>query len=81
MLEAGIEMIKDHPLLGVGPANVKEAYAIYKKQDAPRSRPPHLHNNAVQLWAERGILGLAAYLLLLGLVLRECVRGWPGVWS
>lgn len=78
MLEAGVEMIKDHPLLGVGPANVKEVYALYKKHDAPRSRPAHLHNNVVQLWAERGILGLSAYLLLLVLFLRECVRGWKG---
>jgi O-antigen ligase len=78
MLEAGVEMIKDRPLLGVGTGNVKESYALYKKSDAPRSRPPHLHNNAVQLWAERGILGLASYLLLLALFLRECVRGWRG---
>jgi O-antigen ligase len=75
MLEAGAEMIRDFPLLGVGPANVKEVYAIYRKQDAPRARPPHLHNNVVQLWAERGILGLAAYILLLALFLRECLRG------
>jgi O-antigen ligase len=78
MLEAGAEMIRDFPLLGVGPANVKEVYAIYRKQDAPRARPPHLHNNIVQLWAERGILGLSAYLLLLALFLRECVRGRHG---
>ena len=84
MIEAGVEMIKDYPVLGVGPANVKESYALYRKQDAPRARPPHLHNNVVQLWAERGILGLASYLLLLGLFLRECVRGWNGpdrVWA
>jgi O-antigen ligase len=78
MLEAGVEMIKDHPVLGVGPANVKEQYSIYRRHDAPRPRPPHLHNNVVQLWAERGILGLAAYLLLLALFLRECVKGWHG---
>ncbi|HEX8169262.1 MAG TPA: O-antigen ligase family protein [Thermoanaerobaculia bacterium] len=78
MLEAGVEMIRDHPLLGVGPANVKEVYALYRKQDAPRARPPHLHNNVVQLWAERGILGLGAYLLLLALFLRECARAWRG---
>jgi O-antigen ligase len=78
MLEAGVEMIRDFPLLGVGPANVKEVYAIYRKQDAPRVRPPHLHNNVVQLWAERGILGLAAYILLLALFLRECLRGRHG---
>ncbi|HEX9986161.1 MAG TPA: O-antigen ligase family protein [Thermoanaerobaculia bacterium] len=80
MLEAGVEMIRDYPLLGVGPANVKEVYPLYKKHDAPRFRPPHLHNNVVQLWAERGILGLVAYLMLLVLFLRECARGWrsPG---
>jgi O-antigen ligase len=76
MAEAGMEMIKDYPLLGVGPANVKEVYALYRKQDAPRPRPPHLHNNVIQLWAERGILGLAAYVTLLGLFIRECARAW-----
>jgi len=84
MVEAGVEMIRDFPLLGVGPANVKEFYSLYRKQDAPRARPPHLHNNIVQLWAERGILGLAAYILLLALFLRECVRAWNGpkrVWA
>lgn len=78
MLEAGGEMIRDFPLLGVGPANVKEAYSIYRRHDAPRARPPHLHNNVVQLWAERGILGLGAYILLLALFFRECIRGWRG---
>ena len=76
MLEAGVEMIRDHPVLGVGPANVKDSYALYRKHDAPRPRPPHLHNNVIQLWAERGILGLAAYLLLLALFLRECAKAW-----
>ena len=76
MLEAGGEMIRDYPLLGVGPANVKEIYPLYKKHDAPRFRPPHLHNNVVQIWAERGIVALCAYLLFLGLFLRECARAW-----
>jgi O-antigen ligase len=84
MLEAGTEMIRDHPVFGVGLTNVKETYALYRKHDAPRPRPPHLHNNVVQLWAERGILGLASYLLLLALFLRECIGGWNGphrVWA
>ena len=78
MAEAGIEMIKDYPVLGVGPANIKEVYPLYRKPDAPRFRPPHLHNNVIQLWAERGILGVTAYLLFLILFLRECLRGWHG---
>jgi len=78
MVQAGVEIIKDNPTLGVGPANIKEVYPLYRKPDAPRFRIPHLHNNVVQLWAERGIVGLAAYLLLLALFLRECARGWNG---
>jgi O-antigen ligase len=78
MAEAGTEMIKDYPVLGVGPGNVKEVYPLYRKPDAPRFRPPHLHNNFIQLWAERGILGVSAYLLFMVLFLRECARGWGG---
>src|SRR5712691_2389427 len=78
MVQAGVEIIKEYPLLGVGPANIKEVYPLYRKHDAPRFRIPHLHNNFVQLWAERGILALAAYVLLIGLFLRECARAWNG---
>jgi putative inorganic carbon (HCO3(-)) transporter len=78
MVQAGVEIIKDYPLLGIGPANMKEVYPLYRKHDAPRFRIPHLHNNVVQLWAERGILALAAYVLLNVLFLRECWRAWRG---
>jgi O-antigen ligase len=78
MAEGGIEMIKDYPVMGVGPAYIKEVYPLYRRADAPRFRIPHLHNNVLQLWAERGILGLIAYLTLMALFLRECVRSWRG---
>lgn len=78
MAQAGVEIIKDYPLLGVGPANVKEVYPLYRKHDAPRFRIPHLHNNVIQLWAERGVLALVAYLFLQFLFLRECARAWGG---
>ncbi len=74
MAEAGLEIIQDHPVLGVGPANVKGLYPLYRRHDAPRFRPPHLHNNVIQLWAERGIGGLIAYLMLIGLFVGECWR-------
>ena len=76
MLQGGVEIIRDYPLFGVGPANVKEIYPLYRLPDAPRFRIPHLHNNVVQIWAERGILALWGYLLLLILFLRECARCW-----
>jgi O-antigen ligase len=78
MAEAGIEIIKDYPLFGVGPANVKEVYPLYRKHDAPRFRIPHLHNNLIQLWAERGVLALVAYFFLQILFLRQCAKAWGG---
>lgn len=80
MAQAGIEMIRDYPLLGVGAANVKEIYPLYRPPDAPRFRIPHLHNNLIQIWAERGMLALFAYLLLIAMFLRICqvhLRGDP----
>lgn len=81
MFQGGVEIIKDFPALGVGPGNMKEVYPLYRKPDAPRFRIPHLHNNLVQLWAERGILALAAYVTLIALFLRECARGWHTKWA
>src|SRR5207237_2441052 len=78
MAEAGMEIIRDHPLLGVGPGNIKEVYPLYRRHDAPRFKIPHLHNNLIQLWAERGVLALVAYLFLQFLFLRDCARGWRG---
>lgn len=78
MAEAGVEIIRDYPLLGVGPANVKEIYPLYRRHDAPRFRIPHLHNTILQIWAERGIAALAAYLLLQMLFIRQCVKAWRG---
>jgi putative inorganic carbon (hco3(-)) transporter len=71
MAEAGAAMVRDHPLFGVGPGNIKEFYPLYRKADAPRFRIPHLHSNPVQIWAERGILALAAWIALLVVFLRE----------
>ena len=76
MFQGGVEIVKDFPVLGVGPGNMKEVYPLYRKPDAPRFRIPHLHNNLVQLWAERGIVALAAYVALIALFLRECAKAW-----
>jgi putative inorganic carbon (hco3(-)) transporter len=71
MVQAGAEIVRDHPLFGVGTGTIKEVYPLYRLPDAPRFRIPHLHNNIAQLWAERGVVPVAAYLLLLGVVCRE----------
>lgn len=65
MLKAGIEMIADRPLFGLGPEMVERRYAIYRPPSAPRYEVPHLHNSYLQLAAERGLPALAAWLALL----------------
>ena len=59
---AGWRMVKDAPLLGLGPGGVKRHYPEYRDPAARRPSTGHLHNNAVQIAAERGVLGLAAWL-------------------
>ena len=60
--QAGWRMVKDAPLLGLGPGGVKRHYPEYRDPAARRPGTGHLHNNVVQIAAERGALGLAAWL-------------------
>jgi putative inorganic carbon (HCO3(-)) transporter len=75
MTISGMQMIRDRPLTGVGLAMVGRLYPLYRRDDAPRWRVPHLHNNLVQIAAERGLPALAAYLWLIGAFLTVTWRG------
>lgn len=77
MIVSGVQMIRDHPLTGVGLEMVQKLYPLYRRDDAPRWRVPHLHNNVVHIGAERGLLGLASYLWLLGAFFVVTWRGLP----
>jgi O-antigen ligase len=61
---AGARMVADAPLLGLGPGGVKQHYPAYRDPAARRPGTGHLHNNVVQIAAERGLLGLAAWLAI-----------------
>jgi O-antigen ligase len=70
MLKAGVKMVKDHPLFGVGLNMVPKVYLNYRTSDArdsagatePETRS-HLHNVPMQLAAERGLPALVAWLV------------------
>jgi O-antigen ligase len=66
MIASGAEMVRDHPWTGVGLDMVSRVYPLYRRDDAPRWRVPHLHNNSLQIAAERGLPALGAYLWLIG---------------
>lgn len=81
MLESGKLMIADHPLVGVGPNMVPDAYKKkYRTPDAvdppdkPGSTRAHLHNVPVQLAAERGLPALAAWLWFVVVAFRDLYR-------
>jgi O-antigen ligase len=69
MLREGVHMIKDHPLVGIGPNMVQPLYAQYRDPDAVNLVNPHLHNVPIQIAAERGLPALAVWLwFIIGLV-------------
>lgn len=77
---AGLAMIKDHPLAGVGIGGVEKNYASYVKKIewAPAERKEmvygHLHNLYLQVYAETGLFGFAAFVWLCGCVLSSLAR-------
>jgi O-antigen ligase len=72
--ESGLHMLRDAPLLGLGPGGVKIYYPVYKNPAARRAGTSHLHNDALQIAVERGLLGLAAWLAIWIAFLYHAVR-------
>jgi putative inorganic carbon (HCO3(-)) transporter len=74
----GIEIIKAHPLLGIGPEQVKAQFDRWVPADIPRPLPDgwygHLHNIYLQYAAERGIPTMLAMMWLIGKVLFDFFR-------
>jgi len=75
----GWEMIKAHPLFGLGPEQVKAQFDKYVPADIPRPLPSgwygHLHNIYYHYAAERGIPTMLALMWLLGKMLYDFWRG------
>jgi O-antigen ligase len=69
MWSSGVRIIRDHPWTGVGLGAMAQTYAHYREPDSPvdpKRRLGHLHNNIIQIAAERGLLGLACWLWIWG---------------
>jgi hypothetical protein len=75
----GLQMIKSHPLFGLGPEQISRQFTSYVPGDVPRPLPTgyygHLHNIYLQYAAERGIPALLSMMCLIGLTLWDCIRG------
>ena len=53
----------DYPVLGSGPGTFSKLYPRYKAWDAENTRL--VHNNYLQMWCDSGIVGFAAFAVLL----------------
>lgn len=62
MWQAGVDMVLDKPVFGQGPGMVLARYPRYRWPEATHPMQPHLHNNFLQVAAERGLPGLAFFL-------------------
>jgi O-antigen ligase len=73
---AGLGMFFDHPILGVGIGNYAAVYAQYQVAPVWQYALGHAHNYYINMAAEAGVIGLAAYLFFLGSTLWLCIRLW-----
>lgn len=65
LLMTGSRMISDHPLTGVGPRMVPRLADRYRSnREFPDWLYQHLHNSPLQIAAETGFLGVAAWIAL-----------------
>jgi putative inorganic carbon (HCO3(-)) transporter len=75
----GLRMIEAHPLLGLGPEQVKLQFEEYLPPNTPRPLPEgwygHMHNIYLHSAAVRGIPALLILLWMLGMMLVDFSRG------
>jgi len=77
MMRTGLNMIRRHPLFGVGPNGVRYYFDLYRPnsgQPKPTAYYGHLHNNYLHIAAERGLPCLVFFVWLLFSVARDQQR-------
>ncbi len=67
LIEGGLELAQERPLIGHGSASFSEAFR--KAEDVPEGRTTISHNEPVTVAAEQGAAGLIAYAALIGVAL------------
>jgi O-antigen ligase len=74
MWQAGLDMVIERPVFGQGPGMVQVVYPRFRWPEAPNPRQPHLHDNMLQIAAERGLPGLAFFLWWVGVAFLAALR-------
>ena len=73
---AAVLVFADHPIVGVGPGRFPSYYRLYADDVGIRvlQADRQAHDLYLHIAAENGILGLTAFLGILGLTLRDLIR-------
>jgi O-antigen ligase len=73
---AALLTFADHPIIGVGPGLFPEYYPLYADDVGLRvlNEDRQAHNLYLHIAAENGLLGLIAFMGILGLTLRDLIR-------
>src|SRR5262249_43812172 len=75
---ANLDIVHDHPVFGLGFGRYQQAAGPYYDAHPSADRRSHAHNNFLQIAAEAGLVGLAAFTFLFATAARkgvEAVRG------
>ncbi|MCE5300878.1 MAG: O-antigen ligase family protein [Spirochaetia bacterium] len=62
MWKAGLVIIKDNPITGIGTANLEKVYPKYRQPEAREPNAGHLHNNIIQIAVIDGLPGAVILL-------------------
>ena len=77
MWQSALNMFEDNPIFGVGYGQYKFAYQNeYILPEARERTLEHAHNNLIQMLAECGIVGAAAFIFLWGYFSYFSLRCW-----
>ncbi|MEW6607416.1 MAG: tetratricopeptide repeat protein [bacterium] len=81
MWRDSFRIIKDYPLLGIGPETFGLIYPQYRSleliltEGGQYGRPDRVHNDIIDLTLAKGLLGLGAYLWMLIIFFGLCLKG------
>lgn len=86
MWKAAVQIFADHPIVGIGQDEFGLVYnrdyiSLQAKErpvdpNNPRSGHGHPHNNLLKVLSERGLVGIAGFLLVHGFVLLQLYRAF-----
>jgi O-antigen ligase len=74
LMRMAVQVIKSHPLLGVGPGAYAHEYKAYLTQDLAKRWQSSVHNHYLLRTAETGIVGGFAFIALLLVAFAQSLR-------